>query len=128
MATTQTSTATNITGPNLANPTNDANKYFNNLYHTELTVGPADAVIIAFFEQYTANKLAAKNMAATVLYTAMAQNLDPMTVLTEFRNLPKGQLNSYLAAFLNANRVPTSVLGIKSTAGTNPLVARTILL
>jgi len=128
MTTNQTTTATNITGPDLSNTTNDANKYFNNLYHTEFSVGPADAVIIAFFEQYTANKLAAKNMAATVLYTAMAQNLDPMAVLAEFQKLPKGQLNNYLAAFLNANRVPTSVLGIKSTAGTNPLVARTILL
>jgi hypothetical protein len=128
MATNQTSTATNITGPDLSIPTNNANKYFNNLYHTEFTVGPADAVIVAFFEQYTANKIAAKNLAATVLYTAMAQNLDPMTVLAEFQKLPTGQLNNYLAAFLNANRVPTSVLGIKSTAGTNPLVARTILL
>ena len=127
MATTQTSTATNITGPDLSNPTNNANKYFNNLYHTEFSVGPADEVIVAFFEQYALNKTSAKHLAATVLYTAMAQSLNPMTILTEFQKLPKGQLTSYLAAFLNANRVPTSVLGIKSTAGTNPLVARTIL-
>jgi len=128
MATNQTTTATNITGPKLDGTANNANKYFNNLYHAEFSVGPANAVIVAYFEQHTANKLTAKNMAATVLYTAMAQNLDPLMVLAEFQKLPKGQLDNYLAAFLNANRIRTSVVGIKSAAGTNPLVARTILL
>ena len=51
-----------------------------------------------------------------------------MTVLSQFEALPKGQLNNYLVAFLNSNRVPTSVLGTSTGVATSPYVARTILL
>jgi hypothetical protein len=85
--------------------------------------------IIAFFQQYTQNTTAANNLASAVLYTAMSQNLDPMSVLSQFESLPKGQLNAYLAAFLNISRVPTSSLGINNGAkSTSPYVVRSILL
>lgn len=127
--TNQISTATNINGPNVANnPNNSPNKYFNNLYSQNLSTGPANDAIVSFFEEYTSNKLAANNLAAAVLYTALAQNLNPMQVVLDFRNLPKGQLNAYLAAFLNINRVPTSILGFKQPQTTNPFVARTVLI
>ena len=127
MASNQLSTATNLQGPDLSAST-DARKYFNNFYAINFDVSSdADAAIVAFFEQYIPNKLAAKNMAASVLYTALAQNLNPFAVLDEFQKLPKGQLNTYLIAFLNANRVPTSILAIKDTNTTSPYVSRTIL-
>lgn len=126
--TNQITTATNVTGPDTSVALTDARKYFNNFYSLAFAVGPANDAIIAFFEQYTKNKKSAKNLAATVMYTAQAQNLDPLLVLGEFQRLPKGQLNAYLAAFLNANRAPTSVIGIKTTDNTNPLVARSIIL
>jgi hypothetical protein len=126
---TQISTATNLQGPDLSNGLNDARKYFNNFYNTGFNVSAnANDAMIAFFEEYSQNAAAAKNLAAAVLYTAMAQNMDPMLVLSDFQQLPKGQLNNYLTAFLNANRVMTSVLGTKSGAKTNPYVSRTILL
>ena len=130
MTTNQFTTATNLTGPDLSpvSATTDTRKYFNNFYSMDLTVSvQTDTALVSFFEEYTANKTAAKNLAAAVLYTAMAQNTDPMTVLAEFQKLPKGQLNNYLAAFLNINRAPTSVLGFKGTTKTSPYVARTIL-
>ena len=123
----QITTATNLTGPDTSVSETDARKYYNNFYSKQFAIGPADDAIVGFFEQYTQNKKAAKNLAAVVIYTAQAQNLDPMTVLSEFQQLPKGQLNAYLAAFLNTNRAPTSVIGIKSTNNTNPLVSRSVL-
>ena len=125
---TKISTATNLTPPDTSISLNDSRKYFNNFYSDVFAVGPADDAIVAFFETYTQNKKAARNLAAVVLYTAKAQRLDPMAVLSEFQKLPPGNLNNYLAAFLNANRAPTSVIGIKQTTNTNPLVARTVLI
>ena len=131
MTTNQFTTATNLTGPDLspAATATDTRKYFNNFYSIDMSVtANTDSALIAFFEEYTSNKYAAKNLAAAVLYTAMAQNADPLAILAEFQKLPKGQLNSYLTAFLNVNRAPTSVLGFKGTTKTSPYITRTILL
>jgi hypothetical protein len=124
----QISTATNFSAPDTSISTNDARKYFNNFYSDIFEVGPADDAIVAFFESYTRNKKSAQNLAAVVLYTSKAQGLDPMVVLSEFQKLSPGQLNDYLAAFLNTNRAPTSMIGIKRTNNTNPLIARSILI
>lgn len=129
MATNQTTTATNISGPDLSGAENDARKYFNNFYNSGFNVsaGVNDAML-GFFEQYAQNKSAAKNLASAVLYTSLAQGLDPMQVLSDFGKLPKGQLNNYLVAFLNSNRVPTSFLGTKTSTKTSPYITRSILL
>ena len=125
----QISTSTNLQGPDLSNTANDARKYFNNFYSIDFNVSAgANDAMIGFFEQYTQNKTAAKNLAAAVLYTAVAQNLNPLQVLSDFQALPKGQLDNYLVAFLNINRAPTSVIGTKSPVKTNVYVARSILL
>jgi len=128
----QTTAATNITGPDLspASSKNNAPKYFNNFYSTPFNVSAdVNDAIVAFFQQYTQNPTSAKNLSAAVLYTAMSQNIEPMSILSEFQNLPKGQLNAYLAAFLNVSRVPTSSLGINNGSKlTSPYVTRSILL
>lgn len=126
---TQITTATNLQAPNANNPTGDANKYFTNLYTVDMSIGPnTNDGLVAFFEKYTGNKIAGQNLAGTVLYTAMAQGLQPMEVLGKFQKLSKGQLDGYLLAFLNSTRSPTSVLGIKTTTKTSPYVARTVIL
>ena len=129
MAINQISTATNLQGPDLSNPTKDANKTFTNLFTNNFNIsGNTNDVIVAFFEEYAVNEIAAKNLAAALIYTAKAQNLDPLQVLADFQKLPKGQLNNYLAAFLNANRVPTSQLGFSSkTSGPSIYITRSIL-
>jgi hypothetical protein len=132
MSNVQTTTATNITVPDLSTNSaiNDAPKYFNNFYSTPFNVsGNTNDAVIAFFQQYTQNVTAANNLASAVLYTAMSQNLDPMSILSQFESLPKGQLNAYLAAFLNVSRVPTSSLGFNNgSKNTSPYVTRSILL
>ena len=127
----QISTATNLSGPDvsLVKDKLDARKYFNNFYSIPFNVSSdADAAITGFFEQYTDNKTVAKNLASAVLYTAMAQNINPLSVLSEFQSLPKGHLNNYLIAFLNINRQPTSTIGVKASKQTSPYVSRTVLL
>lgn len=120
-------TATNISAPNLSGTQNNAQAYFNNFYSIDFSTGIANDAIIAYFEKYTGNKVSANNLASAVLYTAQAQNVDPMSVMEQFMKLPMGQLNTYLVAFLNQSRAPTSSLGIKGKSTMNPLVSRTIL-
>jgi hypothetical protein len=120
-------TATNLAAPDLSNPQVDTNKYFNNFYAGDFSVGVNNDAIVAYFEQYTGDTQAGKNLAAAVQWTAQAQNLNPMAVLDEFQRLPRGQLNNYLAAFLNSNRVPTSLVGFKTTKSANSFVQRSIL-
>jgi hypothetical protein len=130
--TNQATTVTNIQGPDLSpvSAKTDALKYFNNFYATPFNVsGNTNDAIVAFFQQYTQNVTAANNLASAVLYTAMSQNIDPMSMLSQFESLPKGQLNAYLAAFLNVSRVPTSSLGFNNgSKNTSPYITRSILL
>lgn len=127
MSTLQNSTATNISGPNLSTQDNPA-KYFNNLYSIDMSSGPSNDAILAFVESYVKDSAAAKNLAASIEYTAKAQGINPMKVLDDFKKVPPGHLNNYLAAFLNINRVPTSSLGIRHGSKTSPFVTRAILI
>lgn len=127
MNTNQISTATNVQGPDLSGTQNNTQKYFNNFFARDFSAGAANDVITAYFEKYTGSKTTGKMLAATVLYTAKAQNLDPMAVLAEFQKLSAKEIDNYLAAFLNFNRVPTSTIGIKKVQQTNPFITRSIL-
>jgi len=128
MSNTQITAATNLTGPDIGSARGTSSqKFFNNLYSKEFFIGPANDVIVAYFEQYADNPTTGRNIAATVIYTALAQNLDPMMVLEQFKTVPKKELTSYLTAFLNSNRAPTSVLGLKDSKTVNPYVQRCIL-
>lgn len=128
MANTQITTATNLTGPDIGYTPNLPQKYFNNFFARDFRSGPdVDDAVTAYFEQYTGNKSSAATLAATVMYTAQSQGMDPMVVLAEFSKLSKGELDNYLAAFLNFNRVPTSLIGVKKTKSTSPFITRAIL-
>jgi hypothetical protein len=128
MTTNQISTATNLQAPDLSNAQQDARKYFNNYFAGDFGVGAANDAITAYFEKYTGNAASGQALAAAVIYTARAQNIDPMQVFSDFQKLKSNELNNYLAAFLNFNRVPTSIIGIKSTSTTSPYITRSILL
>jgi len=128
---TQISTATNLQGPDISagSSQNNASKYFNNFYASSFNISAdANAAILTFFQQYTGNADAGQNLAAAVVYTALAQKLNPMVILDEFQKLSKGELNNYLVAFLNITRSPTSILGTRHAVQTNPYVARTVLI
>ena len=66
---TNTTSATNISGPNASSASNlDTNQYFTNLYTIDLSIGPdTNDALVAFFQEYTGNKIAGQNLAGTVL-------------------------------------------------------------
>lgn len=106
----------------------DTDTYFNNYYSPMKSVATdADAAIQSFFEQITTDKASARQLTQAVVYTAISQGLNPMEVLTNFKNQPPGQLDLYLATFLNLNRVNTSLLGITNTPRTSSIVQRSII-
>lgn len=124
------SNANNIDVVNISqNTTTASNKFFNNYFvpPSTITSNQNDA-LIAFFERQTkGNKQSAELIASTIAYTAMAQGLDPMSILQQFQSLKPGELNLYLAMFLNLNRVPTSIVGVNNQPVQNKYVSRSIL-
>lgn len=120
---------TNLTGvnTNAVSPPN-TNQFFNNFFNFPVEVtSNMDAAIVAFFETITDNKESARALASAVIYTAIKQGLNPMSVLDEFKKLPQGDLNTYTALFLNSERVGTSFLGLKNRPVQNKYVTRAIL-
>ena len=103
-------------------------QWFNNMYDPKKAVnGDAVGALQTYFETVTKNKSSAEVLTTAVVYTALAQNIDPMAVLAEFKKQTPGQLNAYLAAFINLARYPTSLLGVKNQPFTNKYVERTLL-
>lgn len=103
--------------------------YFNNLSFPAINVSQdvGDSVQ-NYFEGITKNKLSAEILASAVIFTSMSQQISPMETIAEFRKVPPGELNQYLAVFLNLNRVGTSVLGINNSPTSNEFVKRSVIL
>lgn len=111
--------AINLTGAN-DNPTN------NNI--PGATISPnANATIVAYFEGLTGNKEAASILSSSIIFTASMQGIDPIGLVQEFKDLPPNQLNAYLVAFLNLNRVSTSLLGVQNQPKISKYVKRSII-
>jgi len=101
--------------------------FFNNFYQPAYSVSQnVDDAVLAFFEKITDGREAAKIMASAVIYTSLAQNIDPLETLQKFSTMSSEDLNSYVAMFLNLNRVGTSYLGINNRPRTGKYVARMI--
>ena len=109
-------------------PSDITTEYFNNYLKPGTVVSQnVDESVLGFFEGVTQTKGAAKSLASALIYTAQAQNLDPMAVLQQFAALPAGELNNYLVMFLNLNRVGTSLLGLSNAPKTSKYITRTLL-
>jgi hypothetical protein len=122
-------TPNNLQSPSyLVNNYSTTGQFFNNFFTADYNISPdANDAIVSFFERTTDNVESAQALAAAVIYTSLSQQVDPMIRLQEFSQLPPGDLNEYLALFLNLNRVGSSLLGVSITPVTNPYVTRTIL-
>lgn len=124
------SNAVNIGSVNLSqNKNTSADKYFNNYFVAPSTVtSDINDAVVAYFEKVTnGNKQSAATLASNVIYTALAQGLDPMSVIQQFQALKPGELNLYLAMFLNLNRIGTSLIGINNQPTQNKYIIRSIL-
>ena len=108
--------------------TNSTTKYFNNFFEPVYSISTdTNDLIVSYFQEQTGNLESAKLLAQAVYDTALSQREDPLAVLDQFRALPQGELNAFLALYLNISRVPTSLLGVQNTPKTNPLVSRLIV-
>lgn len=106
----------------------DTDTYFNNVYKPEFNASPdQDSAIQTFFEGITHDKESARLLTTSVIYTALSQNMNPMKILADFKNLNPGELDLYLATFLNFSRVNSSLLGVTNTPGVNIFVQRSVL-
>jgi len=119
----------NLSQPSYAVDLNSsAQDFFNNFFTKQYNISPnANDAIVAFFESFTDTKEAAQALAAAVIYTSLSQEVDPMSTLDEFRKVPAGQLNVFIAMYLNLNRVGSSLLGVRNQPVTNKYVSRTII-
>ena len=118
----------NINTPELGVAQPTTQEFFNNFFTKQYEISPdANDAVVSFFETITDNRESAQALSASVIYTCLTQETDPMSILQEFSRLPQGELDAYLAMFLNLNRIPSSLLGVTNTPVTNKYVARTFL-
>ena len=123
-----TTSPSNITAPELSVSQPTTQEFFNNFFTKQYDISPdANDSVVTFFENITDNKESAQALSAAVIYTCLTQDIDPMSILQEFSGLGQGELDAYLAMFLNLNRIPSSLLGVTNTPVTNKYVARTFL-
>lgn len=121
-------TPSNVGGINLQTFIGDGSKFFNNYFNKPITISTAkNDAIVTYFETLTGDVTSATVLASAVIYTSGALNVDPMSVLDEFKKLDNGVLNTYLCQLLNLNRVGTSLLGVKTKTPKNKYVSRTII-
>jgi hypothetical protein len=124
------SNAVNTSVVNVAQNNNTpASQYFNNFYNAPSTLSSdKNDAVVAFFQTVTGGNLqSAAVLASTVIYTALAQGIDPMSIVQQFQAVPNNELNLYLAMFLNLNRVGTSLVGINNQNTQNKYITRAIL-
>jgi len=123
-----TTSPSNISAPALGYSEPNTQEFFNNFFTKQYNISPdANDAVVTFFEALTDNKESAQALAASVIYTCLTQGLGPMNILQEFSGLSQGELDAYLAMFLNLNRIPSSLLGVSNTPVTNKYVQRTFI-
>lgn len=122
-------TTSNLSGPSYnVNQNSSAPDFFNNFFTKRYNISPnANDAVVAYFEQIADNKESAAALAAAVIYTSLSQEVDPMETLDEFRRVSQGELNVFIAMYLNLNRVPSSALGVRNAPLTNKYVNRAII-
>ena len=124
------STPSNLTTVDYSNnQTTPSQVYFNNYSLGTLNISSnQNDAVTAYFQRITnGNRESAQILASTVIYTAISQNMDPMSIMQQFQAVPAGELTLYLAMFLNLNRVGTSLVGLNNQPVVNKYITRAIL-
>jgi len=107
---------------------NETTNYFETFFDPTMGTSPnVNDAFIGYFQSVTGNAETGVALAGSVLYSALNQGIEPMSLLDEFRKLPPKELNNYLTMLLNLNRIGTSLLGISNAPQTNRYVARAVL-
>lgn len=108
--------------------TDPTTAYFNTGFTAKSnTSSNINDALVGFFEEWTGSAESGLLLAGTILYAAQGQNINPMDLLIQFKELDNKQLHAYLTLFLNLNRVGTSLLGISNSPQVNKYIERVIL-
>lgn len=71
---------------------NSTTEYFNNYFADVLTTSPnINDAVVGYFQSVTGDEESGRTLAATVVYTALSQGLDPMSLIDEFKKLKAGR-------------------------------------
>jgi hypothetical protein len=74
------------------NNVNSTTEYFNNYFTERFTTSPnINDAIVGYFQSVTGDVDSGKALAATVIYTALSQGLEPMALVDEFKKLKAGR-------------------------------------
>lgn len=121
--------ANNTAGTSLRGDLNTtAGTFFNNFLQPGFTVSQnINDAILGYFEKIASTKESARIMASAIVYTSLAQRVDPMAVLVKFQGLSDEEKLNFISMFLNLNRVGSSYLGIHSRPKIGKYVKRAIL-
>lgn len=104
-----------------------ADEFFNNFFQPNFNISPnLNEAVIGFFEKITENTESARVLASAVVYTSLAQRVNPMEFITKFKNMTSIEAINYVSMFLNLNRVGTSFLGVNNQPKPSKYIARTI--
>lgn len=91
--------------------TNTTTEYFNNFFKNGLSVSQnVDNAVLGYFESITGSTDTARVMASTVLYTALSNGIDPMTIVDELRKL-------------SLKNIPTTTVNTTGTTSTHTAFA-----
>jgi len=113
--------------PSSANYSTGTDQFLNNFYKPGYTVsGSRNDAVVAYFETINENKEAAKILASSVVYTSMAQGVDPIIILEQLKNMSTEDRERFLSMFLNFNRIGSSQLGIRSAKKYSSYIQRLI--
>ena len=87
--------------------------YFNNFYTNPSVTSPMiNDAVTAFFQNITGDAETGKNLAAAIIYTALQQNIDPMSVVEQLDTLRKknqAATPNYYQGLTNQNAEDTYV-------------------
>lgn len=102
--------------------------FFNNYLQPNFNISSdLNSAVLAQFEKITGHTESARILASSVIYTSLAQKVDPMLVVDKIRTMSKEESMTYLGLFLNLNRVGTSFLGVKNRPRVSKYVERCLL-
>ena len=105
-----------------------ADKFFNNIYKPNFSLSQnINDAVVAHFMKMTDNEESAKLIASAVIFTSLAQGVNPIETIDRFSTMNQEDFKRYVSMFLNLNRVNTSYLGLGGTARMSKYVTRCIL-
>jgi hypothetical protein len=110
-----------------ANYSPGSDQFLNNFYKPGFTVSSKqNDFVLAFFETVTGNTESAKILSSSVIYTAIAQGVDPIVIVEQMRQMSDEDRDKFVSMFLNFNRIGSSQLGMRSPSKYRSYIERLI--